>query len=348
MPLHATLRMPCLSAWIKTRAMKKKIVLLLLALPGLTPLFVSGKSSHPNNPQQSINAIIGDKSFENIYGCKPLSYLDETFRIQTHLNYVLALLQQRPTSHLSSSQQHNRGQILQLLQRYIRDAQFPVNAAYPDERRPCFIDASGNICAVGYLLQETSGRAAAEAINAKHQYAYVMDMHEPALEQWAGDNGLTLEECAMIQPTYGPPPATQIIYQDIKSGYGAASGIVGGANLALTINSFARGRQLSKGYHYVSLVTGAGQVILGLTNIRKSGFSSIEGGNWMTPTYVSYKPQNNLSYLNIAMGSATLISSAINLAMQKKGKDQRHSFNVYGVPNEASQWTMGLSFSKRL
>ncbi|MFT3675347.1 MAG: hypothetical protein QM781_05570 [Chitinophagaceae bacterium] len=328
--------------------MKKKIVLLLLALPCLTPFFVSGKPSHPNISRQSVNAIIGDKSFESIYGCKPLSCLDETFRIQTHLNYVLTLLQQKSTSHLNSTQQHKREQILQLLQRYIRDAQFPVNAAYPDQRRPCFIDASGNICAVGYLLQETSGRAAAEAINAKHQYAYVMDMQEPALEQWAADNGLTLEECAMIQPTYGPVPSAQTINYDIKAGYGVSSGIVGGANLALTINSFARGRQLSKGYHYVSLVTGAGQVILGLTNIRKSGYSSVDGGNWMTPTYVSYKAQNNLSYLNIAMGSATLISSAINLAMQKKGKDQRHSFNVYGVPNEASQWTMGLSFSKRL
>lgn len=342
------MHIPSLSAGIKTRTMKKKIVWLLLTFHCMAPFLVYGKPSHPGIPQQSINAIIGDKSFESIYGCTPLSCLDETFRIQTHLNYVLALLQQKPTSHLSSSQQYNRSLILQLLQRYIRNTQFPVNAAYPGERRPCFIDASGNICAVGYLLQETSGRAAAEAINAKHQYDYVMDMHEPALEQWAADNGLTLEECAMIQPTYGPIPSVQTIYQDIKSGYGIASGIVGGANLALTINSFARGRQLSKGYHYVSLATGAGQMILGLTNIRKSSYSSLGGGNWMTPTYISYKPQNNLSYLNIAMGSATLISSAINLAMQKKGKDQRHSFNVFGLPNEASQWTMGLSFSKRL
>lgn len=327
--------------------MKKSIVLLLLALPCLAPSMVSSKST-PDHHNQSINAIIGDKSFESLYGYKPPSFLDETFRIQTHLNYVLTLLQQKPVDHLNRTQQHNRGRILELLRRYIRNAQFPVNAAYPDERRPCFIDAGGNICAVGYLLQETAGRAAAEAINAGHQYDYVMDMHEPALEEWAAGNGLTLEECAMIQPTYGPLPAPQTIYYDIKTGYGVASGIVGGANLALTVNSFIHGRQLSKGYHYVSLVTGAGQIILGLTNTRKSGYSSIEGGNWMTPTYVSYKAQNNLSYANIAMGSATLISSAINLAMQKKGKDQRHSFNVYGVPNEASQWTMGLSFSKRL
>ncbi|MBN8862917.1 MAG: hypothetical protein J0H92_06080 [Sphingobacteriales bacterium] len=328
--------------------MKKKIVLLLLALPCLAPFFVSGKPSRPNDAHQSINAIIGDKSFESLYGCKPLSCLDETFRIQTHLNYVLTILEQKTTSHLSEVQQRNRIHILQLLKRYIHNAQFPVNAAYANERRPCFIDASGNICAVGYLLQETSGRAAAEEINKKHQYDYVMDMHEPALEKWAADNGLTLEECAMIQPTYGPVPSVQTVNYDIKSGYGVSSGIVGGANIALTINALARGGQLQRGYHYVSLVTGAGQVILGLTNIRKSGYSSIDGGNWMTPTYVSYKAQNTLSYVNIAMGSATLISSAINLAMQKKGKDQRHSFNVYGLPNEANQWTMGLSFSKRL
>jgi hypothetical protein len=71
-----------------------------------------------------------------------------------------------------------------------------------DDRKPCFIDDGGNICAVGYLVEQTAGRAAAEAINARHQYDELLAMDDPTLLAWATKSGFTLTELAMIQPTY--------------------------------------------------------------------------------------------------------------------------------------------------
>src|ERR1041384_3500069 len=56
-----------------------------------------------------------------------------------------------------------------------------------------FIDADKNICAVGYLIEQTSGREVAEQINATHQYDYLLDMHEPIIEKWAQEHGFSLE-----------------------------------------------------------------------------------------------------------------------------------------------------------
>lgn len=318
-------------------------VIACLASPGLY-----AQTLQPASANQSINTVIGDESFENTFGVKPSAQLDETLRIQIHLLYVYQLLQQRNTDQLTNQQREKRAQVLELLTQYMQAADFPANTAYPDQRRPCFIDNNGNICAVGYLLEQTKGRAAAEYINSRHQYDYLMDMNEPMLATWANEYGLTLEECAMIQPTYGPIPplpGEEIIYMDIKPGYGAASGIAGGANLALTINMLGRGSKLSRGFHYVSLATGTGQLIMGLVNIRKSTSTPTLYG---TNIHTSYKKQNNLSYANIAMGTTTLLSSVINLAMHKTSTDQRHSYNLYSHPNTSNQLTVGIQFTRRL
>lgn len=317
----------------------KKIILYtcLLCLPALA--FAQQKS-------QTVNAILGDQSFISIWGVSPDAGTDEQLRLQTHLAYVEQLLRTTAVSNLSASQEANRAAILDILHEYWLAGNFPVNRDYPGERRPCFIDADGNICAVGYLIEQTRGREAAEQINASHQYDFLLDMNEPAIAAWAGEFGLTPEECAMIQPSYGwiPPPAPpQTTYMEIKTGYGVSSGVVGGANLAVNIANLSGRWKYNPTLSYIGLVTGAGQMIMGITNVKKpsSGTFNSEGP-------VSYKAQNNLSYINIALGSTTIITSALNLIMNKKCKEKTTAFNLYSYPNEASSVTMGLSFTKRI
>ncbi|MCU0424462.1 MAG: T9SS type A sorting domain-containing protein [Candidatus Kapabacteria bacterium] len=152
----------------------------------------------------TVNAVLGDVSFVKKFGAKPTSRTNERLRLQTHLEYVETMLRAKDVSHLPKALQVRRAMLLEKLREYRLAGCFPTNVAYK-ERRPCFIDAAGTICAVGYLIEQTAGRALAERINAAHQYDFLADMQMPELAAWVAASGLTVRECAMIQPGYGPP-----------------------------------------------------------------------------------------------------------------------------------------------
>lgn len=151
---------------------------------------------------QPVNALLEDVSFLRTFGSYPTSQTNEHLRIRTHLAYVERLLRQASTSHLSPEQQHKRSNLLNRLHDYWVVGRFPINMDYRNERRPCFIDKFGNICAVGYLIEQDAGRAMAEFINAQHKYEYITTMNTPELMTWVEQSGLSFVECAMIQPTY--------------------------------------------------------------------------------------------------------------------------------------------------
>ncbi|PTL83005.1 hypothetical protein DAT35_13360 [Vitiosangium sp. GDMCC 1.1324] len=56
----------------------------------------------PPTPEQlhtdSVSLILGDASFQARFGRPPTVHDDEELRIRVHLEYVLELLRQRPTS----------------------------------------------------------------------------------------------------------------------------------------------------------------------------------------------------------------------------------------------------------
>lgn len=292
---------------------------------------------------QEVNPVIHDESYIARFGTMPDAASNETERVRAHLSYVEQLLR-TTTRELTATQQANRSKVLDYLSDYWQAGKFPVNRAYAGERRPCFIDDEGTICAVGYLVKQTLGREAAEAINAEHQYDFLLDMNEPALAAWAEENGFTLEECAMIQPTYGWQP-DETINKDIKPGYGVTSGVLGGVNLAMNVANLSARWRNNRDMQFVGLITGAGQIVMGAANIKKqSATYRMGGGNIVT----SYKAQNTLSYINIALGTGTMVSSVFNLVMHKKNNENKNAFSLYSYPNEASSVTMGVSLTRRI
>jgi hypothetical protein len=140
-----------------------------------------GGSTHA---EDRINAVIGDVAGGH----------DEQSRIRSHLTYVLEHLRAKP----------GRAASLDALERYIARGEFPrrTDDAFSG-RRPRFIDDRGVHCAVGYLIAASGEPELARTINAKHEYDYVREIDEPALVDWAERAGFTLDELAMIQPTYG-------------------------------------------------------------------------------------------------------------------------------------------------
>lgn len=73
-------------------------------------------------------------------------------------------------------------------------------------RNPIFIDGSGVLCAVGYLISQTLGIEYAKKIDTLFHGCRIKDMdlsRIPFVLEWANEYGLDLEDLAKIQPGYG-------------------------------------------------------------------------------------------------------------------------------------------------
>lgn len=155
-----------------------------------------------NAKMAPVNSLIGDKGFAAIMGHYPNKKSNENLRVKCHLFYVEYVLRQKKCEYLSKDKRDKRMNALNLLHRYALAGKYPKNEYHEPIRKPCFIDDEGTICAVGYLLESTEGREVAQQVNEQYQYAEIYEMDLAFIESWAIKNGLTLEECAMIQPSY--------------------------------------------------------------------------------------------------------------------------------------------------
>ena len=180
-----------------------RIHLLLFALIGM----LNGHAQR----HTTVNAVIGDSSWLEIYHMLPNEKTVETRRLRVHLNYVLARLKSSSTKNDGNSL--SRKKSISLLEEYISIGEFPSSFSHRAPRTPCFIDDVGNICAVGYLVEKTAGRAEAERINERYRFHYLADINDAGLKTWQQSSGLSMKELAMIQPTYGAPPSWKV-YQD--------------------------------------------------------------------------------------------------------------------------------------
>lgn len=131
-----------------------------------------------------VNAVLGDESYVVTFGHAPAEGTNEELRIRAHLAYVVKLLDSRDASALPPHLEKARRVNIDRLREYGEEGAFPVNEDYPGERRPCFVDRYDNICAVGYLIEQSAGRHLAESINVQHQYDYIVNIESGELDEW--------------------------------------------------------------------------------------------------------------------------------------------------------------------
>jgi len=289
---------------------------------------------------QLVNPILGDFSYESKFGHKPDATTDNNLRIITHLEYIENLLRSKDVSNLSAELKTKRKHLLDLLHNYWTNGIFPKNYDFADQRKPCFIDKDGTICAVGYLVKQTTSRQVADEINFKHKYDELLAMNNQIVDKWVLTSGLTKEECAMIQPAYGPTPVYSNNY--ISPAYGISSSIIGGLNLSLNI---INGIQLGKGttnktVPIIGLITGAGQIALGFAMFPK------EQMTWGGSSYTN-ESQKTLSMVNIVLGTTTMILSAWNLINNRKPKDKLTKWNIYSFPTQNNNTGIAFSLTRR-
>ncbi|HET9991097.1 MAG TPA: hypothetical protein VFQ65_21340 [Kofleriaceae bacterium] len=176
-----------------------------LVIPGL--LLAGTSSAQSPNTDRSFrdgaNHHLGDTAFLEQYG-RPPTEQEEHLRIRTHFLAVQKLLASRPATR--PELEDKRKVLLAHFADYIAKGTTPKNEHLP-WRTPVFIDDDGTICAVGYLIEQSAGRAVADKIAASHRYSYIEEIAKamPEVRQWVEQSGFTLEELGSIQPGYEGP-----------------------------------------------------------------------------------------------------------------------------------------------
>lgn len=130
---------------------------------------------------------------------------DNVGRIQAHLAEVVETLRRTERPGLAAELRARRARLIDRLDEYWREGIFPVNTTA--RLTPVFIDDDGRACAVGDLMIHSGAGDIAEEIAACENYAYVPEIENPRAARWIAESGLTVEECAMIQPSYPCPGA---------------------------------------------------------------------------------------------------------------------------------------------
>lgn len=115
------------------------------------------------------------------------------------LQAVESALRRHDASWMTPELQAERARNLDRLRDYWQRGEYPINYEHPGAWEPVFIDQDGNICAVGYLVEQSLGRKVAEQINSRYHFATIRQIDAPELKEWIKNSGLTYEEVVAIQ-----------------------------------------------------------------------------------------------------------------------------------------------------
>lgn len=318
----------------------KVIPFIIILAAGITGLYFS----HPTDI--GINPVLGDKSYEELYGESAPADLDEQARIRIHLAYVEKVLRKKDTRHLSPALQEKRAQATSLLHTYWQNGEFPSNYDYPNERKPCFRDKHDQICAVGYLVQQTGNEALVREIESTENYATIYEMTNPKLIEWVNQSGLTLEECAMIQPTYSTPIESDPDY--VPTGYAISSSVLSGVSLSTSLINL---KQLQTPQKHgwimpsIGIASGVSQTLIGSLNYNRQ----FPANGWIGMYPEPHKRHQNLSLFNIAFGTFTTAINTYALVKQVNHRKKRSdiSFNLYGFQSPTNEVNVGFRLTKQ-
>jgi hypothetical protein len=133
--------------------------------------------------------------------------VDPIAALHAHFTAALAFLRASPPPGLDAAQRLTRALLLRELEVYADRGVFPQNRRAPGERRPTFVDDNGVLCAVAHLLDLTGQGALALEVRDTRNDATVAELSGDArFAAWARSVGFTLEELALVQPSYCDVP----------------------------------------------------------------------------------------------------------------------------------------------
>lgn len=341
----------------------------LIVLPLIFTLsvlfFLYEKEGENPSDKRTINAVIGDRSFMHAFGDGPSEKVPDQVRIKTHLQYVERILRSRSVDHLSDIQKQNRLNHLENLRDYYQTGEFPHNDGHPDARRPTFISEDENICAVGYLIEQSLGREIVEKINQQYKYAYIQDIDHPMFNNWVKSSGFTIRELAMIQPMYGPIIVEEVERNENNIGlsYGIGSSVLTGANILYHTNNPNEHWLFNErsSNHWLGLAAGSGSILIGALNLdTNQSFIETIGGEGaclgfncppMRKVTITNDTRRALSIANMGVGLVTVLRAGYHL-INGTGPRENQSSTSFGVtqlePNPMQRSERVAAFEMRV
>jgi hypothetical protein len=181
-----------------------------LAMSILCAAALSACGEAPARDPDAINAVVGDRSWGALRGDQEPE--SDTERIRVHLEWVERALRLAQPAGMDARALARRADLLDELAAYRDAGRFPQREDDRPGFHPRFIDSEGRLCAVGHLIAASTSREVAEELNDRHEYAYVLEMDDPAVDGWAAAHGFTVYELAMIQPSYPPSHARDLLW----------------------------------------------------------------------------------------------------------------------------------------
>lgn len=128
------------------------------------------------------------------------SCAEEDLRVTQHLEDALVQLKTETPVGLSADQRVAREAVLDDLRRYIDAKEFPRSNG---PTSPVFVDDADQHCAMGALISWNGGDDIVRNIRRTRNLATVPTLvDEPGLADWLTTHGMTVEEAALVQPTY--------------------------------------------------------------------------------------------------------------------------------------------------
>jgi len=153
---------------------------------------VSRVNSEWNNPVFSVDAFRNERCDDA---------LSERRLVQLHLQSVIRLLQSRSITGLSANQLQARVNNIALLVGYAEAGSFPRNITHRG-RIPVFVDDRNVPCAVGYLMLLAGYTDFVGETRTNVNNIYIRQIKSDVFTKFHAESGLTLDELALIQPTY--------------------------------------------------------------------------------------------------------------------------------------------------
>ena len=254
-------------------------------------------------------------------GFDSLHHRFEVSRLQAHFDSVDAELRHAGARRLTPDQGKVRATLVGWLRDYRAAGVFPQNDRFPDKAMPFFRDSRGVLCAMAYLIDRSGRGDLVERVASTRNNAFIPDLaNDPDVRSWLDSAGLSVEEAARIQPTYGPVPE---VPEDeaVSADYALTSIAVSGASLAtIGLNLIAP----TKATGWAGVIAGAAAVIAGAANFDGTdgtekvatvnliaGSASIAAGLYRLISPPSNLQANGLSGRSTASNEGVSIGPAI-------------------------------------
>lgn len=192
----------------------------------------------------------------------------EVVRLRAHFDSVDRELRGADITRLSASQKAMRAQMISWLRDYRNAGRFPENDRFANRMVPFFRDSHGTLCAMAYLIERSGRGDVVDRIARTRNNAYIHQLvDDPAVVAWLAASGLSVDEAARIQPTYGGPIIVEH-NERVDRPYAILSMGLGGVSMGATaLNIFAPSRVSGA----VGLLSGAATIAAGGQHLRDRG-----------------------------------------------------------------------------